>query len=220
MSWVDIDKVKFNIAFMKGCTDIKLLDKGYSGDVKYTFLKNDNKYLIRFNKIDKLDRAIPNLTKGQKLFIVVDYMNKALNDLVRCPKVFDYGLINQDNITYIITSFIKGDIAEVELQNMNSEKQYNAGYELGIDLNRLHQLQFPVPNIDWVKENLDPFKQKITYYNNIRDQCKIKLNENIENILMEYISKHKHLLEDREIKLIHNDVQANNISCVMENTLG
>jgi len=211
MSYVNIENIKFDIEFMKEISDIKLIEKGYSGDIKYTFLKGDKNYLVRFNKMNQLDRAMPNLNKAEKLSIVVDYMNRAFEDKVRCPKVYDYGILHQYNITYIITSFIDGEVAEDALKQISSNEQYLAGYELGIDLNRLHQLKFSIPTINWVAENIEPYNKKMNYYNNNREKCETKLDEKIEKDLENYISKHQYLLTDREIKLIHNDVHTGNI---------
>lgn len=212
MSWIDIEKVKLDIKFMNEISSIELIDKGYSGDIKYIFTKEDKKYLIRFNKMNQLDREMPNLKKSEKLSLVVDYMNTAFENKVRCPKVYDYGNLPQYNITYIISTFLEGEVAEVALRHMNLKEQYEAGFELGKDLYRLHQSNFTIPKVDdWINQNLGPYKNKITYYNKIRDQVKVKLNEKIEKGLINYISKYDYLLVEREIKLIHNDVHTGNI---------
>lgn len=211
MNWIDIEEVKYIINFMKDCYDLSLLNKGYSGDIKYSFFIKDKKYLIRFNKLDQIDRAIPNLTKEKKLPIIVDYMNRAYENSIKCPRVYDYGILHSYKATYIITSFIEGNIAEEELHHLDKDEQYLVGLELGRDLKKLHQLQFSIPKIDWLKENLDPYDKKMIKYINVKDQIKIKIDQSIETTLTNYIYDHKYLLKDREIKLIHNDIHLDNI---------
>jgi len=127
MNWVDIDKIKNSIGFMHEVYNLKIINKGYSGDIKYTFSKEGKNYLIRFNKMNQYDREIPNMKKSEKLLLVVDFMENACKKNVKCPLVYNYGVLPQYELTYIITSFIEGEVAESALKKRLGELESTGG---------------------------------------------------------------------------------------------
>jgi len=211
MIWLEIDTVRNEIDFLKDISDLILINEGFSGDIKYIFLKNSKRFLIRFNRLNQQDRAMPNLKKVDKLQFIVNYMTKALDSGVKCPKVYDYGKLDKHNVIYLITSFIEGEVANQALKEMDTNEQYEAGKELGSDIKRLHNIQYQVPNIEWKKSILEPFSKSILNYNKFKDQSDVKFNSIIESTLLTYINEYTFLLDDRYLNIIHNDIHNGNV---------
>lgn len=205
------NEVISKIEFMNKAENVVHLKKGYSGDLKYIFTKFQSKFLIRFNKADKVDRCMPDMTKQNKQELVVNYMNSALEIGVRCPKVFDFGYLENDNLIYIITSYIEGESAHDIVKELSNEQKYKVGYELGSDIKKLHTIDVDIPKVDWERKKMEPLERNLAKYNEHKNYSFIKLDVEIEKTLLEYISDNKYLLKNRDITLIHNDVHDGNI---------
>jgi aminoglycoside phosphotransferase (APT) family kinase protein len=174
-------------------------------------MKGNNQYLIRFNRMDEPDRVMPELTKSQKLDLVVLFMQKARENKVKCPDIAGYGRLPEYNLVYLIVSYLDGEPGESALKKMSVKNQYEVGKEVGKDISRLHGLQFDVPHLNWGRELLEPYERRLAMYLNDSVSCPVWFDKKVISRLVQYVNEHKHLLDERPMALIHNDIHDGNI---------
>ncbi|MFS0749389.1 hypothetical protein ABC346_02170 [Oceanobacillus sp. 1P07AA] len=102
------------------CKEIIQIEKGFSADKKYTIHTEENqKRLLRI--FDSAD-----MKQKQQEFIMLKKMEE---NLIACSRPVAIGEVDQQG--YMITSYIEGEDAEIEVLKLSEEKQFQVGVKAG-----------------------------------------------------------------------------------------
>ncbi len=177
----------------KYCIDKLLkLEGGYSFDEKYHYFKDDNHFVLKIYDIKEADKVSDKVEQMKELFSLG----------VKCPKVFEFKILEDYGKCFTIYNFIEGDTGET-IVNYDKELQYQVGYASGKELLLIHSLK-----TDRVRDVYAHYSQK---FERIYAECK-SLGLSIENeeLIVTFINKNLHILKGRKTYFLHGDYHLEN----------
>ena len=176
--------------------DVKVVNKGWSGDRKYTITTKDNqKLLLRISNISLFESR-------KKQFELLQEVEK-LN--INASRPISFGKLN-DNEIYMVLSWLEGEDAEVAVAKLSNEEAYKLGVEAGEILKKLHALP-----VDKSKEFSwkDKFKNKMQRKYKALEEATIEVPK--KDIIVDYMNKNMYLTESREQTFTHGDYHLGNL---------
>ncbi len=179
---------------LRECKEIIQIEKGFSADKKYIIHteKNQKRLLRIFDCAD--------MKQKQLEFMVLKKMEE---NQVACSRPKAIGEVGQHG--YMITSYIEGEDAEIEVLKLSEEKQFQVGVEAGEELKKIHRLQVPPQISSWYSRKVIKHQSYMEAYQNCGVQVK-----NDEKIIR-FIKDHMHLMKDRPNVFQHDDYHLSNL---------
>ncbi len=170
------------------------IEKGYSGERKLKAVGEDGtKYLLRISSPDLLENRQRLLFRLQELFQMGIPMNEPMKLIVG-----DEGVIT-------VLKWLEGEDAEIVLPLLPLTEQYELGYHSGEILRKIHSLPAPEPHEDWETRFCRKVDGKISNY----QACPVKFRG--DQLLIDYIDEHRHLLKNRPQCFHHGDYHTGNM---------
>ncbi len=171
----------------------EILD-GFSKDKKYlVFDKEYNRYFLRISNIK-------NYNNKKYIFKNIKKLEK-FNIAMATP--LSFGLC-EDGV-YEIYSWIDGTTLDKCIDIFSKEQQYNYGYQAGIFLKFIHEIDAP--------ENIDPwpnrFNKKINTKLENYEKCPLKYKDG--HFFVQYIKANRELLSDVRQTIQHGDFHLANM---------
>ena len=172
-----------------------LIDKGWSGDLKYCAITADGqKYLLRISSIDRLERKRREYEKMSEV---------AQLGIPMCLPV-EFGICDEG--AYAIQSWIDGVDAEETIIAMDTDAQYRHGWDAGQILAKIHTIPAPTDAPSWETRFNAKIDRKIAMYEN----CELKY-ESGGDAFLDYLACNRHLLKDRPQSYQHGDYHIGNM---------
>lgn len=178
------------------------IHKGWSDDKKYYVeTENQQKYLLRIYSSNKKERCQHDFIMHQKL----------TNLNIPIPTPIKTGTCDEG--TYILQSWIDGNEARDVIKNFNNKQQYEYGIEAGKILKKIHS----------VCDNIRPRNLQIIYNQKIDNKIQNYNNCPLQYVngylFIEFIKKHRYLLNNCEYTFIHGDFHLGNMMIDNNNKL-
>lgn len=171
-----------------------LIDKGWSGDVKYRALTGEGEtYLLRTAPLDRLERKRREFEKMQEV--------SALG-IPMCQPI-EFGTCGEG--AYSIQSWVDGEDAEQKIMAMKPVDHYRYGLDAGRILAKIHSIPASPDAPDWEKRFNTKIDRKITMY----ESCPLKY-ENGQAFLT-YLAENRQLLRSRPQSYQHGDYHIGNM---------
>ena len=175
-------------------TEVKLIDKGWSGDKKYCVTdKKGEKYLLRISSMEQLERKKEEFENMQKVSAL---------EIPMC-KPIQFGTCEEG--VYSLQGWIEGTDAEEIIPTLSDGQVYDYGLEAGRILKKMHSIPAPIDREDWEVFFQRKTDRKIKMYNN----CPLKY-ENGEAFI-NHIEANRHLLKNRPNTYQHGDYHVGNM---------
>lgn len=194
MTMINYDELK-DIPCYDTWISIEPINQGFSTDRKFCITDiNCEKFFLRLSDATSYAR------KKQEHEII-----RSMSCL-EVPTVKDVylGLCNSEKHTYMLQTWIDGEILENVLPTFSKTKQYELGLEAGRLLKKIHSLQ-PKASFDWYSTR---FNQYLSNYDNYK---KHGLSYEYEQQIDRYIKTNIHLLKGKQISLVHGDFHVGNM---------
>lgn len=172
------------------------LKSGYSPAKKYKLYSAERKplYLLKIYDLKKKDRI-----KQQFKLLNKHYQNKVL-----CPKPVLFDFKEEEQICYLILSYLEGASGDIVLPTLTEDSQYKIGLQAGKELRKIH-LMTP-------ETSFNGYKKRLNKYQNKRATCKrLGLTFYQQKFVENYINEHIHLLKNSPVCFQHDDFQPQNI---------
>ncbi|MFZ4451758.1 aminoglycoside phosphotransferase family protein [Salibacterium aidingense] len=183
------------IPLISNCKEVIEIKKGFSSDEKYLIHMQDgnNKLLLQIFNLEELE-----LKKAEYSILerMQDYQ-------VTCSQPISIGEVG--NRGYMITSYIEGKDAEVEISKYSEEEQFNIGIEAGKELRKMHQLTAPNHISSWYSRKIEKHRNYIDAYL----ECEVKVND--DHKIMNFIDENIQLMKHRPNLFQHDDFHLGNI---------
>ena len=172
----------------------KPIEDGWSSDKKYCVEKLDgSKYFLRIEQESKYEST-------KELFSTLEQI--ALLDVHICEPI-EVGYC-ADGV-YSLQSWVNGcDLKDV-VHKMPEEEQYLLGVKAGENLRKIHSINAQKNQGTWAKH----FNAKIDKTIKSYDECGLRLEG--DAYILDYIKKHRHLLNDRPQSFQHGDYHIGNM---------
>lgn len=172
----------------------ELINKGWSGDLKYKVTAADGKtYLYRVSPAEQYERK-------KREF---EYMQRVAKLGIPMCLPIEFGQ-NEEGV-YSIQSFIFGSDAEDAIKGMEDDLVYSYGLDSGRILKAIHSLKAPDDAPDWE----DRFNAKIDRKLKMYAECPLKYDNG--DCFIEFIGAHRHILGDRPQSYQHGDYHIGNM---------
>lgn len=182
------------IKFLNKVHNISIVTKGYSGDEKYTFIKNNKKYFLKITK-QKINSDLENiLNEGN----------------IPHPHIIEIG--NFDEFYYIIEEYIEANNLKENINKYDSKFIYEQGFKIGEKYSHLRN--------KYIDKKVDR-NAITTYINEILEKIK-KLEKLIKDIKLEktaqefitfticYLQKNFHFIKNSLMVYGHTDIKPSN----------
>jgi aminoglycoside phosphotransferase (APT) family kinase protein len=181
---------------LKGYKEINKIHKGYSSDQKFDVLFCDEKrYVLRTFDI----KAI---LQKEKEFNVL----KKMQELgVKCSAPIEFGQIEHLGIGFMVLTYIEGNDASEELNQLTKQEQYLIGVEAGKELFKMHQCHAPSSIPTWYEAK---YKKHMRYMDQY-SSCGVKVKNDTE--IIAFINEHIHLMKNRPNTFQHDDFHVGNL---------
>lgn len=171
------------------------IDKGWSADRKFRVVTADGAwYLLRISSIDKLERKRWEFEKMTEL---------AKLGISMCLPV-EFGICPEG--AYSIQSWIDGEDAQRLIMSLNENQQYRYGVDAGKILAKIHTIPAPADTPRWETRFNAKIDRKIAMY----EACALKYEQGAEAFI-DYIARHRHLLNGRPQCYQHGDYHVGNM---------
>ena len=188
MELLNIIASKFN------ASNVELLNKGWSDDIKYILTINNERFLLRLSNISLYESK-----KRQ-----YEYLKEIAKLDIYCSKIIDFGTI--ENYVYMLFTYLEGRPAEEVLKNeTNKLSAYNLGVIAGQYLKQIHSIKIS----DDEPSIYDRFNNKLIKKIKALNDCPLKIKD--EKMLLSYIEENKHILKGRTKVLTHGDYHLGNM---------
>ncbi|MFD0716357.1 aminoglycoside phosphotransferase family protein [Paenibacillus sp. GCM10027626] len=185
------------IPLLCNSTKLERIHKGYSSDGKYIVhdSNGDPQYILRTYSIDQ--------DKDKRLeFSRLKMMEK--HD-VKCSRPIEIGVLSEQNLGYMIVSFIEGNEASEELLLLTEEEQFKVGVQSGLELKKIHRVICP--------DNIKPWDERILAkhhrYRMEYAKCGVSINNDVR--LLSFIDEKIHLMKGRPNIFQHDDYHVGNL---------
>lgn len=182
------------IKFLNNAHNISLVTKGYSGDEKYTFIKNNKTFFLKITK-KKINNDLENiLSKGN----------------IPHPRIVEIGSF--DEFYYIIEEYIETDNLKENLCKYEPKFIYEQGFKIGKKYSNLRSI-YKDKRVD--RYVISAYREEILdKINKLENLIKnIKLNENAKDFMAFttcYLQKKFHFIKNSLIVYGHTDIKPSN----------
>lgn len=175
-------------------TEVKQINKGWSGDQKYCVTdKNGQKYLYRISPMEQYDRKKAEFECMKKV---------AALGIPMCEPV-EFGTCDEG--VYALQTWIEGRDAEEVLPELSDRQVYDYGVESGRILKKIHSIPAPSDVENWETFFNRKMNRKIKMYS----ECPLKY-ENGEAFI-KFIEANRDLLKNRPQTYQHGDYHVGNL---------
>jgi serine/threonine-protein kinase len=182
------------------------LGKGWSSDKKYIVeTRKREKQLLRISNAPKMERK---LREFQTMKFCYDLGLKVQNPL-------KFVVDNENNIIYMLLSWLEGEDLEVVLPDLTKPEQYEIGIKAGKLLNRIHSLFVPENLDNWYARFLNKMRDMLSEYDERKE-----LNSEAGNLAKEYLTNNQEVLSKRSQTIIHGDFHPRNLILLPDNDIG
>ncbi|SDC26559.1 Predicted kinase, aminoglycoside phosphotransferase (APT) family [Paenibacillus sp. UNCCL117] len=191
------ERLRSSIPLLGNCTRLEQIHKGYSSDGKYIVHDNNGspQYILRTYSIDQ--------DKNKRLeFSRLKMMEK--HD-VKCSRPIAIGVLPEQELGYMLVSFIEGNEASEELPLLTKEEQFNIGFQSGLELKKIHQVICP----DIMKSWDERMVAKHNRYRMEYTKCGVAIKN--EEKLLSFIDDRLYLMKDRPNLFQHDDYHIGNL---------
>lgn len=184
---------------LRGLTRIEQITKGYSSDGKYALYVEDRgdtpQYLLRTYSLDRVEEK-------QKEFHIL----KRLQELkVRCSEPVEIGKLADQQLGYMLLTYIEGEEASVALPQLSEKEQFTLGVEAGHELHKMHQL---IP-----EEDIQPWHEraeaKHARYRKEYAECGVRIPN--EFSLLNFLDNNLDAMKNRPNCFQHDDFHISNL---------
>lgn len=170
------------------------IEKGWSEDKKYCVTgSGGKKYLLRISPIERFETR-------RTLFAMLEQVAKTE---VPINVLIEFGTCPEG--VYSLYSWIDGVDLEAALPLLSETEQYALGVKSGEISKRIHSISAPDTQEDWAVRFNRKTNHKIKTYR----ECGIRFNG--DEVIIEYIEKNRHLLENRPQSFQHGDYHVGNM---------
>jgi len=175
-------------------SSVENIERGWSTDKKYKVTDtNGISFLLRISSIDRFD--------NRKALFEMQKQVASL-DIPMCLPI-EFGICTDG--VYILQSWINGEDLESVLPSLPVADQYLLGKKSGEILRKIHSIPAPETQDEWAKHFNCKTDKIIERYNG----CGIRFNGDM--YIFDYISKNRHLLENRSQCFQHGDYHSGNM---------
>ncbi|GFN32308.1 aminoglycoside phosphotransferase family protein [Paenibacillus xylaniclasticus] len=191
------ERFRSSIPLLRNIAKLEQVHKGYSSNDKYIVHDSNGhpRYILRTYSIDQ--------DKYKKLeFNGLRMMEK--HD-VKCSRPIEIGVLPEQDLGYMIISFIEGNDASAELLLLTEEEQYNIGIQSGVELIKIHQIICPDNMQSWDER----MAAKHHRYRMEYSKCGVAINN--EDKLLSFIDNNLYLMKDRPNIFQHDDYHIGNL---------
>ncbi|WP_245835759.1 aminoglycoside phosphotransferase family protein [Virgibacillus ndiopensis] len=186
------DYIRNRILLFNKANSIQKLNKGFSFDEKYVV---DDQYLIRLFPITDIEHRRTEFNNINKL--------AAYSEVI--PKAIAFNQLKEKEIGYMILTFLPGKDGENALKDLSQQEQYDAGFQAGIELRKLHEMPAPLGYPSWNQVK----KRKNDRY--MEEFKKLQIDYPLKTLLEAYIRKNEHLMQNRPNTFQHDDFHPANL---------
>ncbi|MFZ5353518.1 MAG: aminoglycoside phosphotransferase family protein [Bacillota bacterium] len=199
-----MDELFQGIPGTENWASIKLIDRGWSDDIKYHIVTKDNhQLLLRISDIS----CINGKKEGYEAL-------RSLDSDIMISKPLDFGTCNNERSIYMLLTWLEGADAEEILPGLANEKQYELGYKTGQTLRKIHRVPAPSSLPAWSDRFNNKIDRKIRNY----EKCAIKIEK--ADRIIKYINSNRYLLENRVQTFQHGDFHIGNMIITEQNEIG
>ncbi|MGM7683242.1 aminoglycoside phosphotransferase family protein [Cytobacillus sp. Hm23] len=183
--------MKFNtIPFLKDAKHAKLIHEGFSEDEKWNV---DECYLLRFYPKSNIET----LTRQANL------IEQAYESGCQVPNVYDLGV--WEDTPYMIVDYVKGENAELMMDKLTEDEQYELGKEVGELLSKLHAVPIAEPSVCWDELWTNRVERLSPQYKEIFHDSSRHL------YVIDFINDNLALMNNRPVAIQHYDLHPANI---------
>ena len=195
----------YDIPNNKDWIEINKINKGWSADKKFYIRTIDNKeLLLKISDISEYD-------KKKDEFKNIKLLN---NKDILMSSAIDFGICNNGKSVYSLFTWIEGQDADIIINELNKEEQYNLGFTAGRYLKEIHSIATPSFELDWDIKFNAKIDKKISSYKG----CGINI-EGADKIIA-YLQENRNLLSNRPQCFQHGDYHINNMIITPSKELG
>jgi len=174
---------------------VDAVNKGWSSDKKYYIeTTKGTKLLLRLSNLDEKE------IKQRDFELIKLIANQNINMSVP----IEFGVCGENSV-YTLFTWVDGEDLEIVLPSLDRCMQYNLGYKAGITLKRIHDCKFTEEPKNWEDRYNIKLDRNISMYNN----CPVKYKG--ADKIIDYINRHRHLLNGRPQVLQHGDYHTGNM---------
>jgi aminoglycoside phosphotransferase (APT) family kinase protein len=182
---------------------IDFVDKGWSEDSKYHVVDSTGKgLLLRLSAIYEFEKKKAEYERIKLL--------AALG--IRMSMPLDFGTCG-DHV-YMLLTWIDGEEASTALERMNPTAQYDAGYEAGLFLQRIHSVEAGRDSQPWDARYRAKIARAIDGYK----KCGVEITG--DDRIIDFINTNEHRLRGRKTTLQHGDYHVGNFIITEHNQVG
>lgn len=187
---------------MKNFVKMSLIEEGFSSDKKYQAVDGNGKYyFVRTNDASMFE------TKKE----IFDFIQACYRAKLSVIEPIDIYL--EDGLTVEVFEWIDGLSANQQLPSFSETEQYQYGYQMGQQLNKIHTLDKQSTQIDWAQVYREKVARKINHYH--RYHAKVAHEE----LFFSIIEHDQMLLVDRPTVCQHGDFHIGNMMFNQNNEL-
>ncbi|NIK71267.1 aminoglycoside phosphotransferase (APT) family kinase protein [Paenibacillus sp. BK720] len=194
---IDMNDLLLAIPELQEGMKLELIQKGYSGDSKYTAYDRHGKavYLLR-------TYALKEEARKQQEFRVLEQLRE---QEVICSLPIAMGRLEALGLGYMLLSYIEGGDAIDELPGLSLSRQYEIGLQAGAELRKINRIEAP-PSIEpWENRVI----AKYSRYREGYEQSGVTIA--FEEKLFAFIDANLGLLKGRPNRLQHDDFHTGNL---------
>lgn len=180
--------------FMKRFVSRGLINKGWSGDLKYCVVDESGcRYLLRVSSADRKERVEKTYNRMQKV---------AELTIPVCRSI-EWG--ECDEGVYILQTWIDGDDAEKVIPALPEDRQYSYGLDAGRSLRAIHSILPTEGEHNWEEYFNRKIDRKLAGY----VECPLKHPGG--ELMIDYIQANRGLLAGRPVTYQHGDFHIGNM---------
>lgn len=182
--------------FLKPVDSHQELTEGFSSDRKH-LLQVDGvpTYLLRLSDIEYAERR-----RNEFDLMAVHFRNG-----IACPEPFTFGITPDGVQCYSINSYIPGESAERALPGLSVAQQYQAGYQAGNELWKLHQLPGKETHAAWLKRRREKYRRR-------KQEAKdLQLTFSDQERIERFCEADMNVLDDSPVRYQHDDYHVGNL---------
>lgn len=191
----------------KSFVSIKLLEKGWSNDLKYIVTTKDgSKLLIRVSDAAKQDNK------------EIEFENMQVLSAIGIPMQhpISFGMCNSGKSVYILLTWLEGENLDENLLSQSQEEQYELGVYAGELLKQIHTIPAPVSQRTWEDFFNRKTDKRIVAYHRCKHEA---LTSGGEELFLSYVEHNRHLLKGRPSCFQHGDYHPGNMIISKEGKL-
>jgi aminoglycoside phosphotransferase (APT) family kinase protein len=139
------EQVVGTLGVLRGVDRVEHLAKGFSSDRKYVLWQYGCPvFLLRMSGIEEESRR-----RGE-----FESLGWHFRRGTPCSEPIACGTDKEHGFCYSVLRYIPGDSAEEALPNLSPQQQYRVGFQAGVELGKMHELECPIAGFDWNRHKL------------------------------------------------------------------